>query len=63
MDKRDALFKRLVAAGEPATELKPGRAYLLSVQHDDGCPTLTTQSMSDCTCTDVEERLVEVDGP
>ncbi len=30
---------------------KPGTLQLVTVRHDAGCPTLTTDSMLDCTCS------------
>ncbi len=43
----------------PVTEIKPGGFYVVNVQHDDGCPTIHTQRESDCTCSEVLERLVD----
>jgi hypothetical protein len=42
----------------PHANLKPG-FYVLNVQHDDGCPTIRSQRQSDCTCSEVEQRLVD----
>ena len=33
-----------------ATEARPGKVMIAHVKHDDGCPSLTTQSMLYCTC-------------
>jgi hypothetical protein len=35
-----------------AWKWKPG-IYHISIQHDDGCPAIRTQSMVDCTCNPV----------
>ena len=48
------------ARGRPAVphaQLKPGGVYVLNIQHDDTCPTIRTQRMSDCTCTNVKQAV------
>jgi hypothetical protein len=42
----------------PHASMKPG-LYVLNIQHDDGCPTIRSQRQSDCTCSEVLERLVD----
>jgi hypothetical protein len=42
----------------PHAQLKPG-VYILNIQHDDGCPTIRTQRVTDCTCSEVMERVVD----
>jgi hypothetical protein len=42
----------------PHASMKPG-LYVLNIQHDDGCPTIRTQRESECTCSEVLERLVD----
>lgn len=45
----------------PHATIKPG-VYVLNIQHDDGCLTIRTQRPSDCTCTEVGQRLVDADS-
>ena len=40
----------------PHATFKPG-VYILNVRHDDDCPTIRTQRMSECTCKEVEQVL------
>jgi len=40
----------------PHAQLKSG-VYVLNIQHNDGCPTLRTQRMGDCTCSTVNSAL------
>lgn len=42
----------------PRTPLQPG-VYVMHVGHDDDCPTLRTLDMNDCTCTTIQEMLVQ----
>ncbi len=42
----------------PHAQLNPG-VYVLSIQHDPGCPTIRSQRESECTCSEVVERLVD----
>jgi hypothetical protein len=44
----------------PHATITPG-VYILNVRHDDDCPTLRTQRMDDCTCTNVEQVLLQVE--
>jgi len=41
--------RRLAAVATEHVE-GDGGIYRMSVAHDDDCPTLRTQSLSDCTC-------------
>lgn len=50
--------RRVKRPSAPHAQLKPG-VYVLSIEHDDGCPTIRTQRKSDCTCSEVIERLVD----
>lgn len=34
--------------------LAPG-VHILEIRHDDGCPTLKSRRMDDCTCRTVEQ--------
>ncbi len=43
---------------EMARALKTPGVYILEYQHDDGCPTPRTQRMADCTCSQVDHRLL-----
>jgi hypothetical protein len=52
-----------VSSGLEALVMRRGGAYVLSIAHDDGCTTLVTQSMRDCTCAEVEQSLEDVSTP
>ncbi len=43
----------------PHATITPGGFYVVNVQHDPGCPTIRTQRESECTCSEVVERLVD----
>ena len=44
--KLDAKIQKILKAIGP---IKPGTVHV-SIEHDDGCPALITQRLSDCTC-------------
>lgn len=35
--------------------------FILNYQHDDGCPTIRSQRMKDCTCRQVDHQLLRYD--
>ena len=43
----------------PHATFKPG-VYILNIRHDDGCPTIRTQRMSDCTCKTVDQEITRL---
>lgn len=43
------------------SEMKPGGVYLNTVSHNDGCPTIESQKMEDCTCEgDVDQEVIDL---
>lgn len=40
----------------PHASIKSG-VYVLNIQHDDGCPTIRTQRMGDCSCPTVNSAV------
>ena len=41
----------------PRAPLDPGGLYILEIQHDDLCPTLSTGDFDLCTCEEVIEKI------
>jgi len=39
--------------------IEPGTVRHVSIKHDDDCPALITQRLTDCTCNPDVERLDE----
>jgi hypothetical protein len=52
MKQLDKIKKILKAAGH----IEPGSVLHVTVEHDDDCPALKTQRLSDCVCNpDIQE--------
>ncbi len=50
------------AKGDPIP-WTPGKLYVMEVNHEEGCPTILSQRIEDCTCPIVETSLREVAKP
>jgi hypothetical protein len=38
-------------------KVEPGTVTHINVTHEDGCPAILTQRLTDCTCTPTIERM------
>jgi hypothetical protein len=54
-------FRRdLAEAIDEVLACPPGRAFVLRIEHDDGCPMITGQINPECTCREAQLSIAEV---